>query len=350
MPHRTSRPFLRAPLAGLVLLLCLTWPGRAAFNWTNLGSLGSTDFSIDPGSLGSYTQTAAELTFNKFGLGDSIYGFYTSSDWSSYENFGIRIDLDLNPNVLFDFYVYDSTYTGGNTGYNRYAGSTDFLDGDVIELTLEEGSANLAEVIGIGFGVNGDASIPLTTTHIAAATSPPPATGGSFTASAPGGVFFHTKPVSGGVANILATVAANATNWTYSFVAPSTQLPPNSTSWSVTSDSNAKTAVTPVDHRATLRKVASLPVTSWNYKHDLHRRYVGPMAQDFHGAFGLGHDDKHISTLDTDGVTLSAIKGLIAELHDRKARSAAQAKRLAELEAELQTLSEKLRGNLPPAE
>ena len=78
------------------------------------------------------------------------------------------------------------------------------------------------------------------------------------------------------------------------------------------------------------------------------RRYIGPMAQDFHAAFGLGRDDKTISTLDTDGVTLSAIKGLIEELRERKERSAEQARRLAELEAELRELTEKVGSNLPP--
>jgi len=84
--------------------------------------------------------------------------------------------------------------------------------------------------------------------------------------------------------------------------------------------------------------VAALPVTSWNYKHDPDRRYIGPMAQDFHAGFGLGHDDKHLTTLDLDGVTLSALKGLIAELLERKKLSAAQASRLRLLEAEMANL------------
>jgi len=34
------------------------------------------------------------------------------------------------------------------------------------------------------------------------------------------------------------------------------------------------------------------------------------MAQDFRAAFGLGEDDKHISTVDADGVALAAIQEL----------------------------------------
>ena len=34
------------------------------------------------------------------------------------------------------------------------------------------------------------------------------------------------------------------------------------------------------------------------------------MAQDFYKAFGLGEDDRHISTVDADGVALAAIQAL----------------------------------------
>lgn len=34
------------------------------------------------------------------------------------------------------------------------------------------------------------------------------------------------------------------------------------------------------------------------------------MAQDFYAAFGLGESEKHIGTIDADGVALAAIQGL----------------------------------------
>jgi hypothetical protein len=37
------------------------------------------------------------------------------------------------------------------------------------------------------------------------------------------------------------------------------------------------------------------------------------MAQDFYAAFGVGEDDKHITSIDEDGVALAAIKALHAE-------------------------------------
>jgi hypothetical protein len=77
------------------------------------------------------------------------------------------------------------------------------------------------------------------------------------------------------------------------------------------SDRNAKENFEPINARDILEKVAALPVTSWNYKESPGARHIGPVAQDFHAAFGLnGDDDKHISTLDESGVALAAIKGL----------------------------------------
>ncbi len=105
------------------------------------------------------------------------------------------------------------------------------------------------------------------------------------------------------------------------------------TAWASLSDSNAKTAVEAVDAREVLVKLSRLPVTEWEYKHDPHRRYFGPMAQDFHTAFGLGNDDKTISTLDADGVLFLSVKGLVEELKERDRKIAELEMRSAEFEA-----------------
>ncbi|RME90510.1 MAG: hypothetical protein D6766_13150, partial [Verrucomicrobia bacterium] len=52
------------------------------------------------------------------------------------------------------------------------------------------------------------------------------------------------------------------------------------------------------------------------------------MAQDFHAAFGLGTDDRHIATVDADGVALAAIQGLNQKLETRMQKAAAQRRRL----------------------
>ncbi len=83
------------------------------------------------------------------------------------------------------------------------------------------------------------------------------------------------------------------------------------------SDRNAKEDFAPVNPQQVLAKVATLPVTEWNYKTDEGVEHIGPMAQDFHAAFGLnGGDDKHISVVDEGGVALAAIQGLNQRLED----------------------------------
>jgi len=94
-------------------------------------------------------------------------------------------------------------------------------------------------------------------------------------------------------------------------------LLPNATQWTVLSDRESKTDFQSIKPREVLSKLAAMPVTSWKYKHDPSRRYIGPTSQDFMAAFHLGDYDKGINALDADGVTFAAIKGLVEELKER---------------------------------
>ena len=96
------------------------------------------------------------------------------------------------------------------------------------------------------------------------------------------------------------------------------------------SDRTIKEAFSSVDPHAILAAVARLPIERWSYKGES-VRHLGPMAQDFTAAFGLGADDRHIFTLDAAGVALAAIQGL-------HALARAQEARLGALERELTTL------------
>jgi hypothetical protein len=78
------------------------------------------------------------------------------------------------------------------------------------------------------------------------------------------------------------------------------------------------------------------------------------MAQDFYAAFGVGEDNRHITTIDEEGVALAAIKALqaegaakdrqIAELRD--ARRADDA-RLESLEQRLESVERNVRQQRP---
>jgi hypothetical protein len=104
------------------------------------------------------------------------------------------------------------------------------------------------------------------------------------------------------------------------------------------SDHNAKENLNAVDSQDVLEKVVGLPVSEWNFKTDEDGiRHIGPMAQDFREAFGLGRDERHISSMDTAGVALAAIQGLNeklqAEIADKDARIGRLEAELAEIKA-----------------
>ena len=82
------------------------------------------------------------------------------------------------------------------------------------------------------------------------------------------------------------------------------------TAFNTTSDRNAKENFSAVSPGEVLAKVTALPVQQWSFKGFPGARHIGPVAQDFRAAFGLGHDDKSIATVDADGVALAAIQGL----------------------------------------
>ncbi len=85
------------------------------------------------------------------------------------------------------------------------------------------------------------------------------------------------------------------------------------------SDRNQKKNIEPIDTAIILAGVVNMPISEWNYKVDDDAvRHMGPMAQDFHAAFGLGQDDKHIASIDASGVSLAAIQELNKQLELQK--------------------------------
>ena len=136
------------------------------------------------------------------------------------------------------------------------------------------------------------------------------------------------------------TIRASGGYRLFSAPAPSSVgvfLAPGNGAWAVMSDRNAKENFQPVDAHAVLDKVVALPMTTWNYKTQPDTvRHMGPMAQDFSAAFGIGDTETSITTIDADGVALAAIQGLNqkleARLRDKNAEIEDLKSRLAELE------------------
>lgn len=111
--------------------------------------------------------------------------------------------------------------------------------------------------------------------------------------------------------------------------------------WTNGSDRNSKQNFEEIDRQAILRKLAELPVTRWQYKGEPTQvRHIGPMAQDFYAAFGVGEDDRFIGTIDADGVALAAIQGLHELVQEKERRIEEIEAKLASLEALVRTLAE----------
>jgi hypothetical protein len=86
-----------------------------------------------------------------------------------------------------------------------------------------------------------------------------------------------------------------------------------------------------------LAAVVALPIERWSYR-DEPARHLGPMAQDFAAAFGLGQDDRHIFPLDAAGVALAAIQGLHGLVEAQAARLQALGREVAALRGETTAL------------
>lgn len=106
---------------------------------------------------------------------------------------------------------------------------------------------------------------------------------------------------------------------------------------SITSDRTLKEGFVPIDPRTLLAGVVTLPIERWSYKGET-ARHLGPMAQDFAAAFGLGADDRHIFPLDAGGVALAAIQGLHGLVQAQRVRLEALERELTALRGETAAL------------
>lgn len=89
------------------------------------------------------------------------------------------------------------------------------------------------------------------------------------------------------------------------------RLEPGAGSFTNLSDVNRKANFRDLDGDEVLGKIAALPIREWNYTtQPATVRHVGPTAQDFAQAFGLGEDPLGISTVDGIGIALRAVQAL----------------------------------------
>ena len=113
--------------------------------------------------------------------------------------------------------------------------------------------------------------------------------------------------------------------------------------WSCSSDRNLKQGLKKLDGKKVLAKLAAMPVYQWQPKgQNAHVKHVGPMAQDFMKAFGVGDDDKMIGMQDADGIALAAIQGLNQIVKAKDAKIAALEKANAVMQREMAAIKKRL--------
>src|SRR5690606_491217 len=122
-------------------------------------------------------------------------------------------------------------------------------------------------------------------------------------------VWFAT---SGGVGTPSFTILTNAARTT------GVQLAASSIAWSSVSDINIKENLVELNYSDILNKVESLPIYQYNIIGSEETEYYrGPTAQDWHNLFPSSKDNLKIDTVDLDGITLSALKGLLQKVKDQ---------------------------------
>jgi hypothetical protein len=109
--------------------------------------------------------------------------------------------------------------------------------------------------------------------------------------------------------------------------------------WVNSSDVNSKEHFASVNGEDVLDKLATLSIQSWNYRdEDSTVRHIGPTAQDFRSAYGLGASETTIATVDADGITLAAAQALGRRTREQAGEIADLRERLREQAAALEEL------------
>ncbi len=113
----------------------------------------------------------------------------------------------------------------------------------------------------------------------------------------------------------------------------------NGGSWACSTPLNRSDIQSVVDGAETLERLSQVPISTWSAKSQgATVRHIGPLAQDFYAAFGVGEDNQRIATIDLDGVALSAIQGLYAQNQSLQAENASLRSALDDLEARVAAL------------
>ncbi|HYW12082.1 MAG TPA: tail fiber domain-containing protein [Longimicrobium sp.] len=102
-------------------------------------------------------------------------------------------------------------------------------------------------------------------------------------------------------------------------------LPPGSGVFACSSSRLLKDNFAAVDGEDVLSRIRSIPVNTWSYTAEgAQVKHMGPFAEDFRAAFGLGTDGVSIGLLDIDGVNFAGVQALEARTRELQSYTAEQ--------------------------
>jgi len=298
-------------------------PAPYAIYSASAANLASGTWNATAGNFQGYSNVFGISANNSLVLGLSTNGVLVNGKLQA-DGFSIGNNISIGSDG------------NGGLGINNGDSNVDLtinnltLNGDTVQFPAQSG-ANIAVNANGDFTFDGNIKIgSLGVLHF-----PGPGGGGGDISGVNSGLLISSGIQENGALSVFGNVTCNPP---YEFYGNLNQ----------SSDRNLKEKFTPVNPLEVLNRVASLPISNWNFKTDGATRHIGPMAQDFYAAFDVGTDDKHIATVDEGGVALAAIQGLnqkldekAAELQKLKSQNESLEKRLADLEQLVKTSVQK---------
>lgn len=105
------------------------------------------------------------------------------------------------------------------------------------------------------------------------------------------------------------------------------------------SSRSMKASVAPIDTSDVLDRLVRLELSRWSYDGQK-ARHLGPMAEDFYAAFGLGKDAKHIAPKDMAGVAMASAKALYTKNQELKVDLERKERQITELRERVEKLAD----------
>lgn len=278
----------------------LWYPRRAAFRAG----------AVEPGSAMGGTE------WNDGNIGDASVAMGTNTMASGLQSVAMGINSRASAQAAFAI-----GYGNIASGLGSFAlgfGTSSTAEGATAMGYLTTASGNASTAIGYAASTNGQ--------------------GGSFVygdfSTYPGGTLVTSTAPN----QFVVRASGGTTFYSSSDLTTGVTLPAGAGAWADVSDRNRKRDFRELDPEETLGRLRQIPVTEWSYTTQGGVRHIGPMAQDFHAAFGLGTDDLTITGTDLNGVNMLAIQALVDRTDKLRTENAALRDEVAELKRRVERL------------